>query len=179
LLVARRWGVEDVRRVGSGNVGATNVMRAAGKLPGAIAFALDASKGAAAVLLARWLGLGEAAEAVTAVIAVLAHVFPVWLWFRGGKGVATGVGSLAPLVPMGALVGLGVFVVAVALTRYVAVGSIAGGFSLVAAAWALSAPRATQAAALAIALLLVYTHRSNLTRLARGSEARRGSPREP
>jgi glycerol-3-phosphate acyltransferase PlsY len=63
LLVARRWGVEDVRRVGSGNVGATNVMRAAGKLPGAIAFALDASKGAAAVLLARWLGLGEAAEA--------------------------------------------------------------------------------------------------------------------
>jgi len=176
FLVARRWGIADVRTVGSGNVGATNVMRAAGKLPGLIAFALDASKGAGAVLLTRALAPGEVALPASAVVAVLGHVFPVWLSFRGGKGVATGLGSFLPLAPGAALAGLGVFVLVVALTRYVAIASISGGAAVALAAWWLGAPAATAIAAAAVAVLLVFTHRSNLGRLARGTEARLGSP---
>jgi len=177
FLVARRWGIADVRTVGSGNVGATNVMRAAGKLPGAIAFALDASKGAIAVLATRALAPGEVTEAVSAVVAVLGHVFPVWLSFRGGKGVATGVGSFLPLAPRAALAGLAVFAAVVAATRYVAVASISGGAAVAIATWWLGAPPATSIAASAVAALLVFTHRSNLARLARGAEARLGTPR--
>jgi glycerol-3-phosphate acyltransferase PlsY len=177
FLVARRWGIADVRTVGSGNVGATNVMRAAGKLPGLVAFALDAAKGAVAVLVTRGLALGEAAEAVAAVVAVLGHVFPVWLSFRGGKGVATGLGCFLPLAPRAALAGLGIFVLVAAATRYVAVASISGGVAVAITAWWLGAPAATDGAAAAVAALLVFTHRSNLRRLASGTEARLGSSR--
>ena len=96
FLVARAFGVADVRRVGSGNVGATNVLRSAGKAAGAVALGLDVAKGALAVALAQRLAPGDPVlPAVAAAVAVLGHIYPVWLGFRGGKGVATGLGAFA------------------------------------------------------------------------------------
>src|SRR5512136_2326876 len=104
FLVARAFGVRDVRRVGSGNVGATNVLRSAGKAAGVLAFLLDAGKGAAAVALAARLVPGEPAlPAAAALAAIVGHMYPMWLRFEGGKGVATGLGAFAPLVPMASL----------------------------------------------------------------------------
>src|SRR5262245_50737437 len=90
FLVARLAGIEDVRTVGSGNVGATNVMRSAGKIPGIIALVLDGLKGAGTVWVARALGASERDVCIAGLCAVIGHLFPVWLGFRGGKGVATG-----------------------------------------------------------------------------------------
>jgi len=123
-LVARRKGI-DVRTVGSGNVGATNVMRSAGRAAGLAAFALDFLKGS----LATWLALrlaGPTIAAVAAVIAVLGHMYPAWLSFKGGKGVATGAGAFLPILPVAAVIGLLTFGVVAWLTRYASVGSIAG-----------------------------------------------------
>ena len=111
-LVARTRGV-DVRTVGSGNVGATNVMRSAGKAAGIAAFVLDAAKGALAALLARKVAPGLAVPPLAAVAAIVGHMYPVWLGFRGGKGVATGAGAFLPLAPLATVAGL----VAFALTR--------------------------------------------------------------
>ena len=147
FLVARAFGVKDVRRSGSGNVGATNVMRAAGKTAGILAFLADAGKGALAAGLAQRSVPGDAIPAAASALAVLGHVHPVWLGFRGGKGVATGVGAFAPLVPLGAAFSLVVFALALALTRYVSVASLCGTLGLVAAAAVLSTPPVTIAAA--------------------------------
>ncbi len=103
FLVARLFGVKDVRAVGSGNVGATNVMRSAGKGAGILALLLDGSKGAVAVLLARGLTARRMPTVcVAGLVAMMGHLFPVWLGFRGGKGVATGAGLFLPLAPVGA-----------------------------------------------------------------------------
>jgi glycerol-3-phosphate acyltransferase PlsY len=174
FLVARRFGVSDVRRVGSGNVGATNVLRSAGRTAGALAFLLDAAKGAGAVALARALGAPEPVAVASAVAAILGHVFPVWLSFRGGKGVATGAGAFLPLVPLGAGAGLLVFAFVLRTTRYVAVASICGACAVPLAAWLLGTSEPVVAAAAAVALLIVWTHRTNLRRLATGTEARIG-----
>jgi len=174
FIVARRFGVADVRRVGSGNVGATNVLRSAGRTAGALAFLLDASKGALAVVLARALGAPEPLAVACAVVAILGHIFPVWLSFRGGKGVATGAGAFLPLAPWGTAAGLAVFALVLRLTRYVAVASISGAFAVAIAAWLLGASALVTGAAASVAVLIVWTHRTNLRRLAAGTEARIG-----
>lgn len=174
FLVARYFGVEDVRSVGSGNVGATNVLRAAGRTAGGIAFLLDALKGVAAVLCTRWLCPGELQEALAAVVAMLGHIFPVWLSFRGGKGVATGAGAFLPLAPVALAAGLAAFAVLVVSTRYVAVASIAGSVTLAATTFVIHASRPVSVAAVCVALLVVWTHRTNLRRLAKGTEAQLG-----
>ncbi|HET8647068.1 MAG TPA: glycerol-3-phosphate acyltransferase, partial [Vicinamibacteria bacterium] len=110
-LVARRKGV-DVRRVGSGNVGATNVMRNVSVAAGLFAFLLDAAKGAAAVVLARLVEPTGPLPALAGVLAVLGHMYPVWLRFRGGKGVATGAGAFLPLAPVATAAALGMFALA-------------------------------------------------------------------
>jgi len=175
FLTARAFGVKDVRRVGSGNVGATNVLRNAGKAAGLIAFALDAAKGAAATVLA--LRLAPAGEAVwpalAAMLVVVGHMYPVWLRFQGGKGVATGFGAFAPLAPWPALWAAVAFILVAALTRYVSLGSIAGAAALAALVSALgTSPRAVAVAAVLTAALVVFRHRSNLRRLLAGSERR-------
>jgi acyl phosphate:glycerol-3-phosphate acyltransferase len=175
-LVARGFGVADVRSVGSGNVGATNVMRAAGRTAGLLAFVLDASKGAAASILALRLAPGPTLPALAAASAVLGHMYPVWLRFRGGKGVATGCGAFLPLVPIASLVGFVVFVAVAALSRYVSLGSVAGTLALAATAF-VAGPPAVAWAATAIGVLIVVKHRSNLERLVRGAESRLGSGR--
>jgi len=178
FLVARWFGVEDVRRVGSGNVGATNVMRAAGKAAGLLAFALDAAKGAAAAFLASVIEPpGSILPPLAAVAAVLGHMYPIWLRFRGGKGVATGAGAFLPLAPAATGLACVVFALALALTGYVSVGSIAAATTLVAAAFALGSPPAVAWSAALVAGLVVWKHRGNLRRLANGTESRVGGAR--
>lgn len=179
FLVARAFGVHDVRRVGSGNVGATNVLRNAGKAAGALALLLDLGKGAAASALAGKLAPGDdVLPAAAAVAAVVGHMFPVWLRFEGGKGVATGLGAFAPLAPRAALAALLAFAVVAAGTRYVSLGSVAGGAALAALAFALRGPDPVAIAAAFTFALVVFRHRSNLRRILGGTERRMGQPRE-
>ena len=182
-LLVRLGGGGDVRETGSGGTGATNVTRRAGKWAGAATLLLDALKGAAAVTAARVLLSGEADSrwwvAAAAVAAVLGHVFPVWLGFRGGKGVATGLGVFLLLAPLATLCALLAFVVVVWLWRYVSLGSMAAACVLPLAVWALGArgrsdPEATPALVVASvgAALIIYMHRANVGRLLRGKESR-------
>jgi glycerol-3-phosphate acyltransferase PlsY len=178
-LVARRWGIRDVRQVGSGNVGASNVMRAAGVLPGLLALLLDALKGGAAAMLAQRLDLGNWLPAGAASLAVVGHLFPVWIGFRGGKGVATGAGAFLPLAPLAAGAGLLSFGLALVATRYVSVSSLAGTATLAAATFALGSPAPVCAAAVVVASLIFWRHRGNLERLRAGSESRMGRRQPP
>ena len=172
-IVARRRGV-DVRTVGSGNVGATNVMRSVGRGAGLAAFALDFLKGTVATLVAMSIERDGALPALAAAAAVLGHMYPVWLRFRGGKGVATGAGAFLPLVPLATVAALVAFGLALAVTRYVSVSSLVGCAALAALAFALRGLSAVAFAATATALLVVWKHRANLARIARGTENRLG-----
>jgi len=178
FLVARAFGVADVRRVGSGNVGATNVMRSAGKGAGALALLLDAAKGALAVALAeRLLPDPQWVPAAAALAAVLGHMYPVWLRFEGGKGVATGAGALAPLAPSAVAAAALVFAAVVAFTRFVSLGSLGAAWSLSGLAYLWDYPAPVVASAAAIAALVTWRHRANLERLTRGTESRVGARR--
>ncbi len=170
FVVARAFGVRDVREVGSGNVGATNVMRSAGKTAGILALVLDASKGALAALVAQRLDAGPVLPPAAAAAAVIGHMYPVWLGFRGGKGVATGAGAFLPLAPVAMLVAAGAFVATAALTRFVSLGSVVGTAVLAAAAFLLGAHPAVCWSATLIGALIVFKHRSNLRRIFRGEE---------
>ncbi len=179
FLVARAFGVRDVREVGSGNVGATNVLRSAGKAAGALALLLDIGKGAGASALAGRLAPGEAGlPAAAAVAAVVGHMYPVWLRFHGGKGVATGLGAFAPLAPLAALGAVAVFGLTALSTRVVSLGSVAGGVALAGIALALRGPDPVAIAAAVTAALVVFRHRSNLRRILGGTERRMGQPKE-
>jgi glycerol-3-phosphate acyltransferase PlsY len=179
FLVARAFGVHDVRRVGSGNVGATNVLRSAGRAAGALALLLDIGKGAAASALAGRLAPGDAMlPSAAAVAAVVGHMYPVWLRFEGGKGVATGLGAFAPLAPKAALAALLAFGLVAAGTRYVSLGSVAGGAALAALAFAVRGPDPVAVAAAFTFALVVFRHRSNLRRILGGTERRVGPPKE-
>jgi glycerol-3-phosphate acyltransferase PlsY len=179
FLVARAFGVRDVRQVGSGNVGATNVARSAGRGAGALALALDTGKGALASLLALTLAPDrEGLWALAAAAAVLGHMYPVWLRFRGGKGVATGLGAFVPLAPMAAVGATGLFLVTTATTRFVSLGSMVGAASLATLAFVLDGPGPVSWTAAATAVLVLWRHRSNLRRLWTGEERRAGSSRE-
>jgi acyl phosphate:glycerol-3-phosphate acyltransferase len=178
FLVARLFGVRDVRAVGSGNVGATNVMRSAGRSAGILAFLLDASKGAlAAFVVQRLEGSGSVLPPLAGAAAVLGHMYPVWLGFRGGKGVATGAGAFLPLAPVATAVGLLAFALTLGLSRFVSVASMVGALALAASTFLTARPPATCWTALAIALFVVWKHRANLQRLGAGTETRIGSPR--
>ena len=180
-LLVRLRGGGDVRETGSGGTGATNVTRRAGKSVGVLTLLLDALKGVAAVLVARAV-LGGGAEwwvCAAAVAAVLGHVFPVWLRFRGGKGVATGLGVFLVLAPLATACALVAFVVVVWLWRYVSLGSMAAAVFLPLAVWALSALGISDRAAAPVlvvaalgAALIIFMHRANIGRLLRGEESK-------
>lgn len=173
FLLGRRRGI-DLRRVGSGNVGASNVLRTSGVPAAVAAMCLDAMKGSLAVLVAQRLTFEAAAPVAAGLASILGHVYPVWLGFRGGKGVATAAGAFAVLAPAALAFAGGVFVVAVWATRYISVGSLAGAVTLAAAAAAGGAPAIVVAGAVAAAVLIVYRHRGNLARLVAGTERRVG-----
>jgi len=173
-LVARYRGV-DVRNVGSGNVGATNVMRNVGRGAGLLAFALDFLKGVGATAIGLQLEPEGPLPAVAAVVVVLGHMYPVWLRFRGGKGVATGGGAFLLLAPLPTVCGLAAFGIVAAVTRYVSLGSIAGAATLAVLAFLLGAPLSVARAAAGLAVLVTWKHRGNLQRIAQGTESRLGS----
>ncbi len=177
--VARAFGVTDVRRVGSGNVGATNVLRTAGKAAGVLAFLLDASKGALAAWIALWIAPADpVAPALAAIAAVVGHMYPVWLRFQGGKGVATGLGAFVPLAPLAAGGAVAIFAIVVAATRFVSLGSVAGALAL--AAFCLVERGFTPVgwSAMLTAALILFRHRSNLRRILGGIERRTGERQE-
>jgi glycerol-3-phosphate acyltransferase PlsY len=172
-LVGRLKGV-DVRRVGSGNVGATNVMRSVSFAAGLLAFALDAAKGAVAVLLTRLVEPSGPLPVLAGVLAVLGHMYPVWLRFRGGKGVATGAGAFLPLAPVATGCALVMFGIALAVTRYVSLSSIIGTATLAVLAFLGGSPPVVSRAAAGMAVLITWKHRGNLQRIAQGTENRLG-----
>jgi glycerol-3-phosphate acyltransferase PlsY len=177
-LVARAFGVADVRTVGSGNVGATNVMRIAGKGPGIAALVLDVLKGVVATGAASRLFPNEPwMPALAAVSAVLGHVFPLWLGFRGGKGVATGAGALLPLAPVATGAAAVVFVLVLILSRYVSLSSMVSAAALAAFAFLSDSPRPVATCAAAVALLVIAKHKTNIERLLAGTENRLGTRR--
>lgn len=173
FLLARRHGV-DLRRVGSGNVGAANVLRTSGVPDGVLAVCLDAVKGAIAVLVAQRLTAGPATPVAAGLAAVIGHVYPVWLGFRGGKGVATAAGVFAVLAPMALGIASAVFALGVWATRYVSVGSIAAAITLAVVTAASGVPAAVAVGAAVSAFIIVHRHRANLARLVAGTERRVG-----
>ena len=173
FLVARRHGI-DLRRSGSGNIGATNVLRTSGAPLAVTAMLLDAGKGTVAVLIARALTEGPATPVAAGLAAIIGHVYPVWLQFRGGKGVATAAGVFGVLTPLALAIAAGVFLVTVFVSRYISVGSVAGALTLAAAAVVDDPPAAVVAGAIVAALVIVHRHRDNLSRLAAGTERRIG-----
>ena len=172
LLLTRRMGGTDVRRVGSGNVGAANVLRAANMPVALCVMVLDVGKGCAAVLLARGMGASEAAIAAVGAAAVVGHVFPVWLRFQGGKGVATACGVFWVLAPEATALALVAFTGVVWLTRYVSMGSMVAAVVLAAAVYFNGEAHAVVVCAVAVATLVLYRHRANMARLHAGSERR-------
>jgi glycerol-3-phosphate acyltransferase PlsY len=174
FVLARRWGA-DLRGIGSGNLGAANVVRASGLRAGVIVALLDVAKGAASVMLAERFGASTAAPALAGVAAVVGHVYPVWLRFRGGKGVATACGVFSVLTPVAVPPALAVFVATVWLTKYVSAGSVLASIVLPTVAYATGSPGAAVVAASACGALIVFRHRSNLARLKTGTERRLGA----
>jgi acyl phosphate:glycerol-3-phosphate acyltransferase len=181
LIVSAKTG-SDVRQTGSGGTGATNVSRRAGKSAGVLTLVLDALKGAVAVIFARiilsgidlpnaawWIGM-------VGIVAMLGHIFPIWLGFRGGKGVATGVGVFVVLAPL-AVLGAGLLLVIVVwLTRYVSLGSMLAAIAIPLLIWLESLIRpvpdrlALVVSTLSGAALIIYAHRENVQRLLNGTE---------
>ena len=174
LLIARRWGTPDLRQIGSGNLGATNVLRASGATAAILVVLLDVGKGAASVLLAQRMNGLSTTPAVAGLAAIVGHMYPIWLRFRGGKGVATACGVFAMLAPVAVPPALLVFLVSAWLTKYVSVGSVLASAALPPIALATGSPTPVVASAVAAATLIVFRHRSNLARVWLGTERRIG-----
>jgi glycerol-3-phosphate acyltransferase PlsY len=178
LLLAKLFGGTDVRKSGSGNIGATNVARVVGPLAGILTLIFDTAKGTAAVWLAGRVTNESATWMMVAAIPVLlGHCFPVWLKFKGGKGVATALGVFLALCPFAAASALLLFVLCVAYWRYVSLGSVAAAAAMPLLIYFLWAPRhappiIVDVGTLAITLLVIYKHDGNLQRLVEGTEPR-------
>ncbi|HXA85630.1 MAG TPA: glycerol-3-phosphate 1-O-acyltransferase PlsY [Candidatus Dormibacteraeota bacterium] len=192
-VLVRIFRGEDIRQTGSGNIGATNVARSGAKGLGIATLALDAIKGALAVWLAAFIagskynscgdGLSEGfcvhplrLMATAALVAVLGHIFPVWLRFKGGKGVATALGVFCVLFPKAILVALAIFILVVAVTRYVSLGSILGAVAFPVAAYFMQdADWLSLLLASGVSLIIIVKHHQNIGRLLGGTEHRFGA----
>ncbi len=189
-LLVRLFCHQDIRSVGSGNIGATNVLRSGGKGLGAATFLLDMLKGCSAVWLGGFLGALllpgaplRSAQALAALCAVLGHMFPLWLRFKGGKGVATGFGVFLVAAPWAALAAISVFTIVLFLSRYVSLASILGAASFPAFAWLFNRTQTSGrhptaffiAVECAVAFLIIVKHHQNIRRLLAGTESRFGA----
>jgi acyl phosphate:glycerol-3-phosphate acyltransferase len=185
VILARLFGGADVRKAGSGNIGATNVARVAGPAAGVLTLLLDAAKGWFAVWLAGHFMHGEAGLLVAAgFFALLGHCFPPWLRFRGGKGVATAAGVFGALCPEALLAALILFGLVVWFWHYVSLGSLAAAAAiplLVYFLWAphFAPPNIVTLGSLAIAALVIFQHRGNIGRLTRGDEPKFSFSKKP
>jgi glycerol-3-phosphate acyltransferase PlsY len=182
FLVARARGV-DIRVVGSGNIGATNVFRILGKAAGGFVLVVDAAKGWLAVFLVAKLVSGwfypEAGSTAqewfrlcAGVAAILGHNYTCWLHFKGGKGIATSAGVLLALVPVPLLIVLGIWIIVFALSRYVSLASISASLALPFAAWTVGESRTVILVTTTLAALAIYKHKANIKRLFNGTESR-------
>ncbi|HWX18678.1 MAG TPA: glycerol-3-phosphate 1-O-acyltransferase PlsY [Candidatus Binatia bacterium] len=189
FLVAKAKGI-DIRTVGSGNIGATNVFRLLGAPAGVFVLLADAVKGwlavaVAAPLICGWLYPDASPQArewfriVAGLCAILGHNYTCWLHFKGGKGIATSAGVLVGLVPLALLIILGIWLVVIALTRYVSLASISASFSLPFAAWLTGQSATLVLITAAMAALAIYKHRANIKRLLAGAENRIGGKKTP
>lgn len=181
LIMVRLLEGTDIREQGSGNAGATNVLRTVGRWPAVVVLLLDIGKGVLAVWLARWAELPDPWVGAAAVAAVAGHIFPIFHRFRGGKGVATVTGALGSLGPLAALCSVLVFFALVVTTRYVSLGSVVGTAVFPLAAWLLGrlgwtapAPTWLLISAGLVTGLIIVRHRSNIRRLLAGEEHRLG-----
>jgi len=186
FLVAKARGI-DIRSVGSGNIGATNVFRALGKPAGIFVLVIDGLKGYAACEWLADLALGwssgpgadkEIFKIVGGIFAILGHNYTCWLKFKGGKGIATSGGVLAALVPGALLIILGIWIVVFATTRYVSLASIAASFSLPVATWLTGGSMTLSLVTGAMTLLAIYKHKGNIQRLLSGTENRLGAKKK-
>jgi glycerol-3-phosphate acyltransferase PlsY len=164
----------DIRDYGSGNIGASNVLRTLGRGPAFVVFFLDTIKGTAAVVLCSALGMKPWLVVTGGVLSIIGHSFSVFLRFRGGKGVATSLGMIIGLNPIIAAVAFGFWLVIVGVTRFISVGSILAAASVPAMMFVWDEPREYQAVALVAALLIVIKHAPNIKRLIAGTETRIG-----
>jgi glycerol-3-phosphate acyltransferase PlsY len=175
FLIARAFGVTDIRRSGSGNIGATNVLRTLGRLPAVLTLVGDIAKGYAAVSLAAAVGGGAVAAVGAGVVAAIAgNCWSVFLGFRGGKGVATGLGAFLRMVPWAVLPAVLVFVVITGTSRFVSLGSLMAALCVPLGAFLLGYPPAFAVAALLAAGIVFLRHRDNIARLVSGTERRLG-----
>ena len=187
LLVVKATSGSDIRKAGSGNIGAANVARNAGALAGALTLLLDAGKGYLAVwLAARETGASERWMIAAAAAAVVGHVFPIWLRFRGGKGVATGLGVMLPICWQAVAAAALVWILVVAFWRYSSLGSISAAAAMPVLVYFFYAPghappTVVSLGTILIAALIIAKHRQNIGRLAAGTETRlwsnHGKPR--
>jgi acyl phosphate:glycerol-3-phosphate acyltransferase len=173
FLLSRRRGI-DLRRVGSGNIGASNVLRTSGVRIAVLAMGLDAVKGAVAVVIADRLTGGAGTAVAAGLASVFGHIYPVWLRFRGGKGVATAAGVFAVLTPAALGIASAAFLVAVWVTRYISVGSVVGAVTLTVAAVMTDAPGVIEIGSAIAALTILHRHRANIARVFAGTERRVG-----
>ncbi len=178
VIVSKAFGLEDPRRHGSGNPGATNVLRTGNKLAAGLTLLGDALKGWLAIWLAGWLGAEGAGMAAAGVAAFLGHVFPVFLKFRGGKGVATAVGVLAGLSGTLALTAAAVWFVTALLTRYSSLAALIAALVAPFAAGVLIGRIETTTAVTLMSALLIWRHRGNIQRLLNGTEGRIGGKKK-
>jgi glycerol-3-phosphate acyltransferase PlsY len=185
FLLVLAFRKEDIRTKGSGNIGATNVVRSGGKGLGALTFVLDAVKGYVAVQAAGWIlaWTGNStlspqnAQAIAAIFAILGHMHPVWLRFKGGKGVATAFGVFLALSPKAALIGLAIFLVVFLIWRYVSLASILSAVAFPIAALLFARGQTTlllTVVTVLIPLIVIVKHHQNIARLLQGTEYRFG-----
>ena len=186
FLVAKAKGI-DIRSVGSGNIGATNAMRVLGKPAGIFVLLMDAAKGYFACLICYVLNIGssltfhqlETCIVIAGICAVLGHNYPCWLKFKGGKGIATTAGVFLALAPWALLIALVVFIVAVVVTRYVSMGSIAAAIALPVTVWVMPPHNLFLSfVTTALGVLAIYKHKGNIQRLMAGTENRLGKKPE-
>jgi glycerol-3-phosphate acyltransferase PlsY len=179
VVVSRALRLPDPRTYGSRNIGATNVLRSGNRLAALLTVVGDAGKGWAAVLLARSLGLDQGALAIVGAAAFAGHLFPVWLRFRGGKGVATAGGVLIAFDWRLGLAAIAAWLVVAAVTRYSSLAGIVAAVVAPVAGWWILGPGPMFYAVCAMSVALVARHRANIAKLARGEESRIGARKTP
>jgi acyl phosphate:glycerol-3-phosphate acyltransferase len=175
IIVGKMRGF-DPRTIGSGNIGMTNVARAAGRGAAALTFSGDALKGALPVLAARALGADATIIALAALAAFAGSIFSIFLGFKGGRGVSTSLGIWLAMAPMATVLAFAVFLIVLAATRIVSIGSICAAIALPALIVAMGFPRAYQALVMVMAAMVLLRHRDNILRLLSGKEPRLGRP---
>ena len=173
VVLARLMGSEDVRQKGSGNIGATNVYRVAGKLAGVLTLLGDTMKSFLPLLAIKtWLAPTPTQLGIASAVAIMGHCYPVYLKFAGGKGVATALGIFLLISPKAVLVALIIFALTVVTTRYISLGSVLAALSAPLLILLFNHPQPIFLATLFIALLVIWRHHSNIQRLLDGTESR-------